>query len=141
MNQNSVQPSTNKEVLNNILKAINGEYSAISCYELLANQAPNAEIKKRITEIRNDEIRHYETFWYLYISLTGKQPTPKITEQCPADFKSGVHTAFIDEQETVDFYHDIAKSTDNQAIKDTFLRAAADEQNHAVWFLYFMKDH
>ena len=37
MNQNSVQTSTNAEVLNDILKAINGEYTAISCYELLAN--------------------------------------------------------------------------------------------------------
>ena len=73
VNQNSVQPSTNMEVLNDILKAINGEYTAIACYELLANQAPNAEIKNRILEIRNDEIRHYETFWHLYISLTGKQ--------------------------------------------------------------------
>ena len=97
------------EVLNNILKAINGEYTAIACYELLANQAPNAEIKNRILEIRNDEIRHYETFWHLYISLTGKQATPQITKQCPADYKSGILASFIDEQETVDFYHDIAQ--------------------------------
>lgn len=72
MNQSSMQSSPNKEVLNDISKAINGEYTAIYCYELLANQAPNNEIKKRILEIRSDEIRHYETFWHLYISLTGK---------------------------------------------------------------------
>ena len=53
VNQNSVQPFTNMNVLNNILKAINGEY-AIACYELLADQAPNAEIKIRIVEIRNE---------------------------------------------------------------------------------------
>ena len=141
VNQNSVQPSTNMEVLNNILKAINGEYTAIACYELLADQAPNAEIKNRILEIRNDEIRHYETFWHLYISLTGKQATPQITKQCPADYKSGILASFIDEQETVDFYHDIARSTNNPVIKDAFTQASADEQNHAVWFLYFMNHH
>ncbi|WP_438313090.1 ferritin family protein [Sporosarcina sp. FA9] len=138
MNQSSVQPSTNTAVLNDILNAINGEYTAISCYELLANQAPNDVIKKRILEIRNDEIRHYGTFWHLYISLTGKQPSPIITRQCPADYRSGVLASFIDEQETVDFYHNIARNTDNPVIKDAFTNTSADEQNHAVWFLYFM---
>ena len=58
MNQSSVESSGSTETLNSISKAINGEYTAIACYELLANQAPNAEIKNRILEIRNDEIRH-----------------------------------------------------------------------------------
>lgn len=135
-----MQTSTNTEVLNDILKAIDGEFTAIACYELLANQAQNEEIKKRILEIRNDEIRHYETFWYLYISLTGKQPSPKITRQCPADYRSGVLAAFIDEQETVDFYHDITRNSDDPVVRDPFTRASADEQNHAVWFLYFMNN-
>ena len=138
MNQSSVQQSTDTEVLNNIAKAINGEYTAISCYGLLANQAPNAEIKNRILEIRKDEIRHYETFWHLYFSLTGKQPSPQITKQCPTDYKSGVLASFMDEQETVDFYHQIARSTNNPVIKNAFTQASADEQNHAVWFLYFL---
>lgn len=141
MNQSSMQSSPNKEVLNDISKAINGEYTAIYCYELLANQAPNNEIKKRILEIRSDEIRHYETFWHLYISLTGKKPSPQITKQCPADYRSGVLAAFIDEQKTVDFYHDISRNTDNPVIRDAFTRASADEQNHAVWFLYFMNNY
>ncbi|QNK90357.1 ferritin-like domain-containing protein [Sporosarcina sp. resist] len=141
MNQSSMQSSPNKEVLNDISKAINGEYTAIYCYELLANQAPNNEIKKRILEISSDEIRHYETFWHLYISLTGKKTSPQITKQCPADYRSGVLAAFIDEQETVDFYHDISSNTDNPVIRDAFTRASADEQNHAVWFLYFMNNY
>ncbi|MEK4026316.1 ferritin-like domain-containing protein [Sporosarcina sp. FSL W7-1283] len=137
MNQNTIT-SVESDILNDILKAINSEYTTISCYELLANQAPDSEIKDRILEIRNDEIRHYETFWYLYISLTGQEPTPQIIKQCPSDFKDGVAAAFIDEQETVDFYHDVARKTDNQAVKNAFTQASADEQNHAVWFLYFL---
>ena len=70
--------------------------------------------------------------------MTGKQPTPQITKQCPADYKNGIQAAFIDEQETVDFYHEIARSTNNPIIKDAFTQTSADEQNHAVWFLYFM---
>ena len=138
MNQSSMKPSTSTEVSEDIAKAINGEYTAIACYELLANQAPNDDIKNRILDIRNDEIRHYETFWYLYISLTGKEPTPTLTRTCPADYKSGVLASFKDEQETVDFYRSIARKTDNPIIRDAFTHASADEQNHAVWFLYFM---
>lgn len=42
-----------------------------------------------------------------------------------------------DEQRTVDFYLEIADETTNQQVKETFRRAAADEQNYAVWFLYY----
>jgi len=45
--------------------------------------------------------------------------------------------ALQDEQKTVDFYMEIADDSTNQFIKDAFKRAAVDEQNHAVWFLYF----
>lgn len=138
MNQNSMQTSSSTEVFDDMLKALDGEFTAIACYELLANQAQNDDIKKRILEIRNDEIRHYESIWYLYISLTGEQPSPKMTKQCPTEYKEGLLAAFIDEQEAVDFYHRIARKTDNPAIKDIFTRASADEQNHAVWFLHFM---
>lgn len=141
MNQSSVQSSPITEFFNDISNAINVEYTAINCYELLANQAPNDEIKKRILEIRSDEIRHYETFWYLYISLTGKQSFLQITKQCPADYRSGVLAAFTDEQETVDFYHEIVRNTNNPVIKHAFTRASADEQNYAVWFLCFMNNH
>lgn len=138
MNNNSMQSPTNIQITNDIMKAINDEYSAIQCYEVLANQAPNAEIKNRILEIRNDEIRHYHTFSQIYFSLTGSQPTLKITEQCSTDYKSGVLATFIDEQETVDFYHTIARKYNNAFIRNAFTEASADEQNHAVWFLYFM---
>lgn len=33
---------------------------------------------------------------------------------------------------------DIADETNNQFIKEVFRRSAADEQNHAVWFLYYL---
>ena len=111
---------------------------AIHCYEKLAKQTSNADIKNRILEIRNDEIRHYHMFSQIYVTLTGKQPSPQLTEPCPDNFKSGLLASFKDEQETVDFYHQVARKTDNPMIKEAFTQASADEQNHAVWFLYFM---
>lgn len=135
------QPTSNMAIVTDISQAINGEYHAIHCYEQLANQTQNLEIKNRILEIRNDEIRHYHLISHIYTSLTGKQPTPKLTEQCADNFRSGVLASFKDEQETVDFYHKIARTTNDSFIRDSFQQAAADEQNHAVWFLYFMTHH
>ncbi|MGP4069142.1 ferritin family protein [Halobacillus sp. B29] len=127
-----------KKLIQAIEKAINGEYSAISCYKKLAQLAPDKMTKKRIEEIRRDEQRHYTEFRRLYTQLTGGgQPTPQITEECPDSFEKGIAFAFDDEQETVDFYLDIADQAQDPSVKEIFRRAAADEQNHAVWFLSF----
>jgi rubrerythrin len=128
---------SNHLLVDDITKAINGQYSAIACYEQLAKLAPNDEERNRILEIRKDEIRHYQIFSHIYFSITGSQPSPQIVEQCAAEYRCGVEAALKDEQETVDFYHEIADKTKDTYVREQFRRAAADEQNHAVWFLYF----
>lgn len=127
----------NIRFMKDLEKAINGEYSAIHCYATLANLATEENIRKQILEIRQDEIKHFQQFEYIYMSLTGRRPQPKITETCPNDYKSGLELALQDEQQTVDFYLEMADYTTNPYIKKVFRRAAADEQNHAVWFLYY----
>lgn len=126
------------ELLADIQKAINGEYSAINCYQQLAELAPTEEARKQILEIRQDEIRHYQIFSHIYFMLTGKQHTPQMTEQCKSVYTEGLRASFKDEQETTDFYLDIAQKTTDPYIKEQFHRASSDEQNHAVWFLYFL---
>lgn len=125
------------KLVSDVQKAIDGEYSAINCYAKHANLARNEMEKNRILEIRNDEIKHYQQFQQIYTSLTGTQYNGKITEECPNTYLAGLEFSLQDEQKTVDFYHEIADDTSNQFIKEAFRRAAADEQNHAVWFLYF----
>ena len=130
---------TNK-LISNIEKAINGEYSAIHCYTKLAELAPSEGVRKQILEIRQDEVKHFQQFVQIYGSLTGRQPEPIISEKCPNTYLNGLEFALKDEQQTVDFYLEISDEASNQSIKEAFRRAAADEQNHAVWFLYyFMK--
>ncbi|MCT8137053.1 ferritin-like domain-containing protein [Anaerobacillus sp. CMMVII] len=126
------------QLIADITKAINGEYSAIACYQQLARMAPTQEARDQILEIRNDEIRHFQVFSEIYTTLTGGQLTPQITEECPSDYRSGLVTSFKDEQETTDFYLDIAEKLTDPTMKEHFKRASADEQNHAVWFLYFL---
>jgi rubrerythrin len=135
-----LQPIENREVLNDIKRAINGEYSAINCYAKLARQAPNETDRNRILEIRRDEQRHLHEISRLYTSLTRKQIKPRQTEQCETNYQAGIRAAFIDEQETVDFYHEIADKARLPVVKQVFRRAAVDEQNHAVWFLYFINE-
>lgn len=122
-----------------IEKSIDGEYSAIACYQQLLNMAPTKEEKEIINEIRNDEIRHFHAFSKIYTQLTGQKYNPKVTEKCPNNYKVGLDFAFHDEQNTVDKYLEISYKTDNKYIKEEYKRASSDEQNHAVWFLYFLK--
>ena len=136
--QYSVQPAIHEKMVQDLAKAINGEFNAIRFYEHLAQLAPNEEVKKRILEIRKDEMRHLQGFSYMYRYLTGQQPSPQITEALPTDFKSGVITAFKDEQEAVEFYHQAARESAIPYISNQFRSNASDEQNHAVWFLFYI---
>lgn len=124
-----------------IEKAIDGQYSAIACYAQLIRMAPAEPARTVIEEIRNDEIRHYHTFVRLYTTLTGRAPTPQITETCPSDYRQGLVAAFLDEQRTTRFYRDIAARARRPDIAEAFRRAAEDEQRHAVWFLYLLTGH
>lgn len=129
--------TNDNQLLNDIQKAINAEYSAIACYEKLAKMAPTQDERNKILEIQKDERRHFEEFSRIYTNLTGRQPTYKIIEECPDRYRAGIEFAFKDEQEAVDSYLDIADKARDTLIKERFRRAAADEQNHALWFLYY----
>jgi rubrerythrin len=125
-----MQYRQNEKLIRDLQRAINGEYSAVQCYEKLAILAKSAQEKKQIQEIR--QVSQF------YRQLTGKQASPKLSEECPENYRRGLEFAFKDEQETVDFYLEIAEESQDPTIKSAFRRAAADEQHHAVWFLYYL---
>ncbi|WLR56842.1 ferritin-like domain-containing protein [Mesobacillus subterraneus] len=128
----------NQKLVNDLIKAINGEYSATQCYAKLAGMAPNAEQRDQINEILNDEKKHLQQFSQIYTTLTGKQPRPMLIEECGESYVAALEASFKDEQRTTDFYHEIADEAADPVIKEVFRRAAYDEQNHAVWFLYYL---
>ena len=135
------QQPTNNQLIVDLTKAINGEYNAIRFYEHLAQLAPNEKVRNRILEIRRDEMRHYQGYADTYMYLTGHQPSPQITESLPTNFKSGIMTAFNDEQEAVEFYHRVARETNIPYISNQFRSNASDKQNHAVWFLFYITQY
>ncbi|WP_051045251.1 ferritin-like domain-containing protein [Halalkalibacterium ligniniphilum] len=124
-------------LIDKVHQAVNGEYNAISCYEKMIQLAPTKMEKEIITEIRQDEYKHYQTFSTIYTNLTGQQPKPQLDEPCPPTYEEALKFAIEDEQHTVDFYMEVGDQAQNPHIKEVFYRAAKDEQNHAVWFLYF----
>ncbi|PFP26563.1 rubrerythrin family protein [Bacillus sp. AFS073361] len=128
----------NNKLIREVEKAIHGEYNAIHCYSKLAKLASNEKEKGQILEIRQDEIKHHKQFEHIYTQLTGRKPQQsKLSEECPDVYLNGLEFALQDEQLTVDFYLEVADGTSDPTIKEVFRRAAADEQNHAVWFLYY----
>ncbi|MDQ0187239.1 ferritin-like domain-containing protein [Cytobacillus kochii] len=133
-----IQFRDNHELIMDISKAINGEYSAINCYKKLQQLAPNEKTRTIIKEIRQDEKKHFRIFNEIYRQLTGHEHSPQLTDQCPNSYQTGLDYSFNDEQQTVDFYLEIADKTSDPYIKEQFNRAAKDEQNHAVWFVYLM---
>lgn len=141
MQYSTHSPPQGKTFVSELLTAINGEYSAITCYEHLAQLAPNKEEYQQILEIRQDEIKHYHMFTHMYTQLTGQHPTPQLTETCPTEYISGLEYALKDEQKTTDFYLGLADQAPDPLIRQQLLRTASDEQNHAVWFLYYFTKH
>ncbi|EZH64336.1 hypothetical protein DH09_01070 (plasmid) [Bacillaceae bacterium JMAK1] len=132
------QNRVSQETLTDLQTAINGEYSAIQCYEQIANRAPDDMTRNQIVEIRNDEIEHFNDLSKAYTRLTGQQPQAQITEPCPSSYSEDILSAFKDEQNTVDFYNKASDRSSDLEVKRIFSRAALDEQQHAVWFLYFL---
>ena len=108
------------------------------CYAEMARMARSQREREVIEEIRQDEMKHFRDFSNIYVQLTGSQPQLAQLPACPTQYLQAIDEAFVDEQMTVDFYHSIANETLNPRVRSAFRRAAEDEQNHAVWFLYLM---
>ncbi|MEY8738395.1 ferritin family protein [Bacillales bacterium AN1005] len=125
-------------VILDITEAINVEFSAISCYQFLGRIASSFKEKTIFEEIIKDEKRHLKLFQSIFVNLTGSQYRPIKTKEFPKTYKEALDFAFHDEQETVDFYLELAHKFEGNFFKTDILRVAHDEQNHAAWFLYLL---
>lgn len=56
------------------MKAIKDEQDAILFYKLLITMAPDKQVVELITDIHNDEVKHFSNFYNLYKQLTGQDP-------------------------------------------------------------------
>lgn len=122
-------------LVQDIEKAIVGEYHAISYYGDLISLAPDQDTQRLFGEIRKDEVEHYHRFLTIYQRLTGQNPHIPVGPR-PTNLEEGIKFAIRDELETVDFYNSTADKAHDPIICDAFRRAALDEQQHAGWFTF-----
>ncbi|BAB04753.1 ferritin family protein [Halalkalibacterium halodurans] len=127
-----------RTIMRDLMTAIDGEHRAIQCYQQMAQHAPTKKEQQQIEEIITDEQRHLRTFSALYQQITEKQHEPTTDQKISHNYEKALAFAVEEEQKTVDFYLEVADHAPNLQIREAFQRAAKDEQNHAVWFLYFL---
>jgi rubrerythrin len=123
-----------EQLLRDINKAVNDEFSAIHYYTRLAELAPNNQFQQAILGIRQDEIKHFDWFSKAYYDLSGSYPQISLNIKLPHTFQEGVSESIKDEVETVPFYQSIARRITNARIQSRIVRAASDEQRHGQIF-------
>ena len=132
----SVPSVVNKELLDEVAKAANGEFQAIRRYSRMLELAPNPELKAILKDIRRDEKKHFHRFSSIYSAWTGGRQVPLRKNRVPSSFDEGVIASIEAEQEDVKFYRRLSEQTRIPYIQRSFLDASYDEQRHANWFRY-----
>ncbi len=123
-----------RQLLQDMNKAINDEFQAIHYYTELAKLAPSQQWRRTVLAIRQDEIKHFYWFSNAYKQLSAKFPKLSLKTTLPASFKSGVRDSINEERDTVPFYRRLASRITDPQIRDQFLSAANDEQRHSEIF-------
>lgn len=138
-NRNRYQMDESKEnVITRIQSLINEKEQTIERYEQLTTIAPNDEIKDGIIKILFDEKRHLGQLQEMHENLTGKRFVSTPGKNFPKTFRQGLISAFKSELESAQNFMDLAGKVDDEFIKDLFKRVAFDEQNHALWFHFYL---
>lgn len=121
--------------LESLQSIINKKYLAKYRYGKLINEARTTAEADIIRNIIVDELKHYEQMTAMYHSLTGREPNPDISREWLEEDNQVIYASFIAEQKNVPLYLNLSERAPTPLFKKQFERAAADEQNHAVWFL------
>ncbi|MDH3892131.1 MAG: ferritin family protein [candidate division Zixibacteria bacterium] len=134
-----------KMQLADVLKtAIKGEEDGYKFYDLLAAKATNPEAKRKLENLRNDEIAHKKVLYQLYEEHVGGEigELPKKGLSALAEvFRKGhldelksemefINLAIEAELAATKYYNEHFKSSDNEAVKLIFERLASEENTH-----------
>lgn len=124
--------------------AIKGEVDGYTFYDLLAGKATNPEAKRKLENLRNDEIAHKKVLHQLYEEHVGgeigKLPEKGLTALAEV-FRKGYLDELKSEMEFINlaieaelaatkYYSEHFKASDNDAVKSVFERLADEENLH-----------
>lgn len=137
--------SNKEEQLADILKrAIRGEQEGHFFYNLLAGKVENPEAKRKLENLRDDEIRHEKTLREIYGNLVGGEPG-QLPEHGIGVLSEVFRRGHLEERKTEQefialaieaelaatrFYQDKREATDNPEYRALFDRLAEEEHGH-----------
>ncbi|MCA0970888.1 ferritin-like domain-containing protein [Halobacillus litoralis] len=129
---------TSQKLLNEIVKSIEAEATAIEFYTRLAKEAPTKAAEEDVVHALEDEKVHLQEFTNLYTRITGAPPEYTIQPVPFKNFKEGLQTAYRDELEAYESYRNLYLMTQDQTIRDVYLRGFTDEIEHAMRFGFLL---
>ncbi|MFH1686096.1 MAG: ferritin family protein [bacterium] len=136
---------TDKAKMAKVLKvAIKGEEDGYKFYNLLAERATNDEARRKLENLRNDEMQHKQVLYDLYEKHIGGEvgELPEHGLNALAEvFKKGRLEELKSEQEFINlaieaelaatqYYQDQMESSDDADFRAIFDRLAAEEHGH-----------
>jgi len=119
--------------------AILDEKEAAGFYEMLAEAAPDAEIRQKIINIRRKELMHFELLQEIFADITGREypVNTKIAGET-GSFGEGLKTAICGELEAAEKYAELACCLPCMRHKEQIISILNDEKCHAkVLFAIF----
>lgn len=136
--QGGQQPQrVSAEFIKKLEEAINGEATAIRFYgDLLNLVRGDRTAYDNVKHAYDDENKHFRAFVDLYVSLTGRQPSVRITPMRYTSLADAYRQAFFGELEAAELYSDMYLMTRDPDIRDIFFMAKNDEQEHAQRFQF-----
>lgn len=116
-----------------IRRAVSGEQNDRRFYEYLISVAPNQKEKSIISDIRDDELGHFDLFRGIYKDITGKYPVPLGEEEFeePESYLEGIEQALFGELRAVELYRQIYYGLRTREHRDILFEIITDELKHA----------
>lgn len=127
-------------VIKALVEAVYTEKEAITLLNQLTVLAPSHKEHNQLTIMKQEESRHLHQFTNAYYELTSHYPVVNDKDNCSILYRQGIQQLIEAKQNNVSFYLDGGDWLNEQdpILAQVFRRAAADEQQHAIWLVYFL---
>ena len=136
--------ATKQKVAETLKRAIKGEKDGYYFYNLLSEKATNAMAKKKLEQLRDDEIRHEETLVAIYKKHIGDdigELPPKGINALAEVFRKGhledrktemefINLAIEAELAATKYYQEERNLIDDETFKKIFDQLAEEEHHH-----------
>lgn len=112
--------------------AILDEKEAAQFYELLAEAAPDGEIRQKLLNIRRKELMHFELLQEIFADITGREyPANSKAAEEIGSFGEGLKKAICGELEAAEKYSELACCLPCMRHKEQVIGILNDEKCHA----------